>query len=99
MVWSPPSCSCSTTQSIQARQPSRMGEPLDDSCHVTPPNLSPPLTAKPRESSSWSSERMLAQKRPVSRMRGHEVEVLAGAKKTYGGGNGGGGEGGTPPPP
>src|SRR4051794_32136853 len=73
------------TQSIQARHPSRIGDPLPDSCHVTPANLSPPLTAKPRDSSSWSSDRTFAQKRPVCWIRGHDVDVFAGAKKTYGG--------------
>src|SRR3954469_22346838 len=73
------------TQSIHARQPSRIGDPFDDACHATPANLSPPLTAKPRDSSSWSWERMFAQKRPVSRIRGHDVDVFAGAKNTYGG--------------
>src|SRR2546421_1365052 len=85
MVWSPPSCPASISQSIHASTPSRIGEPFADSCHFTPANLSPPLTANPRDSSSWSSDNTFAQKRPALRMRGQEVEDFAGAKKTYGG--------------
>ena len=54
--------------------------PALPTCQATPANLSPPETANARQSSSWSSPKMLTQKAPAFAMRGQLVDDLAGAK-------------------
>src|ERR1700759_5622585 len=73
------------SQSIHARTPSRIGEPDPAGCHDSSANLSPPLTAKVRQTDSWSDPRMLTQKCPESRNRGQLLELLSGMNATSGG--------------
>src|SRR6202012_6046547 len=51
----------------------------------TPANLSAPLTANRRQSSSWSADRMLAQNRPSSAITGQVAEVRETLSDTSGG--------------
>src|SRR5699024_1918370 len=84
-VWSPASCSSSRSISIAASVPGRAGAPLPPGVQSTPANLSPPETAKPRHSSSWSWASTLISSRPASRIFGQLEEVLAGQNDTSGG--------------
>src|SRR3954471_4576655 len=84
-VWSPPSYSAHSSQSIQATTSSRTGEPCRLRLHGTPANLSTPERAKLCDSCVCSSASRLTQNRPISRSRGQVVEVRAGAKTTSGG--------------
>src|ERR1700722_5952874 len=68
-----------------AREPVMIGEPVMPGVQSTPSNLSPPDTAKARQTASWCSARMLTQKAPARGMRGQLVEDLAGARMTMGG--------------
>src|SRR4051812_42439475 len=85
MVWSPASCSTSIRQSIHASTSRMIGEPVAPASHPTPRNLSAPLVAKSRQTSSCSAERMFTAKAPLLRMRGHDEEVVAGQNRISGG--------------
>src|SRR4051812_29721617 len=85
MVWSPASCSASTRQSIQASTSDKIGDPVAPRCHPRPGNLSAPLVAKTRQTSSCSMPRTFTQNAPEGWMRGHDVDDLAGANATNGG--------------
>ena len=63
-------------QSIQASTPSKIGEPDSDAFQPMPLNLSSPLVAKARHTSSWSAPRTLTQKLPEPAMRDHDPDVL-----------------------
>src|SRR5437868_8214861 len=73
------------SQSIQARAPSRIGEPDDAGCHASSANLSPPFLATARHTDSCSAPRMLTQNAPESRNFGHDDELLSGMNATSGG--------------
>src|ERR1700684_513660 len=73
------------SQSIQASTPSRIGDPEPAGCHGRSANLSPPLTAKVRQTDSWSDPRMLTQKWPESRILGQLLDALSGMNATNGG--------------
>src|SRR5438477_8812967 len=85
MTWSPASCSASMVQSIQASAPSSTGDSLTDGDQPMPWNLSAPLVAITRQSSSWSSPRMFTQNLPARSMRGHVVLAYAAQNATSGG--------------
>src|ERR1700760_4265006 len=85
MVWSPPSYSAHSSQSIHALTPSSTGAPHGPGSHATPANLSTPERAKAALTSSWPAARTLTQNVPAALIRGHVVDVRAGAKLTSGG--------------
>src|SRR6185312_7290978 len=86
-VWSPPSCSAQSVQSIHALTPSSTGAPDGAAHQRTPANLSTaaPERAKPALRSRWSAARTLTQNLPTSRIRGQVDDERAGAKLTSGG--------------
>src|SRR5690349_2708294 len=75
----------STSQSIHANAPSRIGDPDDAGCHDNSANLSPPFIAKARHTDSCSAPRMLTQNAPESRNFGQLDEDLSGMNATSGG--------------
>src|SRR4051812_8534636 len=85
MVWSPPSYSFHSVQSIHALTPSRIGDPDGAARQGTPANLSAPERANPALSSWWSSASTFTQNAPAARIRGQVVEVRDGAKVISGG--------------
>src|SRR6478672_2603765 len=85
MVWSPPSYSAHSAQSIHALTPSSTGAPDGPAVHATPANLSTPDRANTALTSSCSAASTLTQNAPTARIRGHVVEVRAGARLTSGG--------------
>src|SRR5436190_16613876 len=87
MVWSPASCSASIVHSIHANTSPRMGAPVTPRFQPMPWNLSAPLVAKTRHTSSCSWPRTLTQNTPDGWMRGHDDDDLAGEKATSGGSN------------
>src|SRR6476619_7279616 len=85
MVWSPPSYSAHSSQSTHALTPSSTGSPEGAGVHPTPANLSTPDRAKATLTSSCSAASTFTQNAPTARIRGHVVEVRAGARLTSGG--------------
>src|SRR5580692_8690096 len=73
------------SQSIQATQPCRIGEPEPARRNSCPENLSPPLAAKRLQTDSWSAPRMLTQKAPARSTFGQLVDDLSGKNATIGG--------------
>src|ERR1700728_1819910 len=73
------------SQSIQATQPCRIGEPEPAERNFCPEHLSPPLAAKRLHTDSWSAPRMLTQKEPARSTFGQLVDDLSGKKATIGG--------------
>src|SRR4051812_35437358 len=73
------------SHSIQARQPSMIGEPLGDVYQSTPWNLSSDCRASAVQVSRCSCDSTLTQKRPARRMRGQLVDDLPAQKSTSGG--------------
>src|SRR3954452_13625018 len=61
------------------------GEPLPECFQPISANLSSVLLANTRQTSSWSSARMLAQKRPAVWIFGHVDELLPAQNNTRGG--------------
>src|SRR5436305_14928807 len=86
------------SQSIQARTPSRIGDPELAARQVRSANLSPPLAANARQTDSWSAPRMLTQNAPESRSRGQLVDDRSGMNATSGGSSGTGADEPTAPP-
>ena len=84
-MWSPPSYSFQSVQSIQALTPSSTGDPDGAARQSTPANLSTPERANPAESSSCPAASTFTQNAPTSRIPGQVVELRAGAKLTSGG--------------
>src|SRR5579864_3115051 len=72
-------------QSIHARPSERSGEPEEAGFHPTPLNLSAPLWAKRRHTSSCSSVRTFTQNAPDPSIRGQLFDVRDGANATSGG--------------
>src|SRR4051794_41530335 len=99
MSWSPASWTTSMSQSIQARTPSRIGDPELAGRHASSANLSPPFSAKARQTDSCSAPRMLTQNAPDSRNFGHDDELLSGMNATSGGASGTDGDEPTAHPP
>src|SRR3954452_2398204 len=85
MVWSPASCSASMLHSTHASTSASTGDPVAPRFQPMPWNLSAPLVAKTRQTSSWSWPRMFTQNDPDGWIRGHDDEDLAGEKATSGG--------------
>jgi hypothetical protein len=71
--------------SIQAITSLMTGAPVRPGRQPMEANLSPPLPAKTRQMSSWSSPRMLTQKVPAASISGQLDELLPGKKATRGG--------------
>ena len=57
-----------------------IGEPDSPARQPTPRNLSAPVVANTRHTSSWSSVSTLTQNEPDWRIRGQLVELLAGGE-------------------
>src|SRR3954453_15839072 len=86
--WSPASCTVRMGQSMSARDPSRIGEPVtSEGCHLTSANLSTLRLAIVLDSSAWSAGRKFTQNRPDSWICGHAREVFEGMNSTSGGSN------------
>ena len=85
IVWSPPSYSRHSAQSIQAHTPSSTGAPDGPGRQGTPAYLSVPDRANWSLRRCWSSASTLMQNRPLARIRGHVDDVRAGLKLTSGG--------------
>src|SRR5829696_8988350 len=83
--WSPASWMASISQSTHASTSLSRGLPVEAGCQPIPENLSPPLAAKTRQTSSWSSARTFTQNMPASRMVGQLLELLLAPKPTRGG--------------
>src|SRR4051794_1082151 len=62
-----------------------IGAPVRPGRQPTVANLSAPLLANTRHTSSWSSPRMFTQKAPAASMRGQLDEVFPGRNATSGG--------------
>src|SRR6478752_10210056 len=73
------------SQSIHPRAPPRRGDPSGEWSQARPANLSASLDAKRRETSSWSSPRMLTQNFPALRSFGQVDEPLPAQNPTSGG--------------
>src|ERR1700758_191512 len=85
MVWSPAACSNSGSASMVARLSSKAGARFAPWCQGTQANLSVPLAANFRHTSSWSAARILMHTAPAARIAGQLVDVSAGQNDTYGG--------------
>src|SRR5690242_14409663 len=72
-------------QSTQASTSDSTGEPLGPRFQPIPWNLSAPLVANTRQTSSCSCPSTFTQKAPDGWMRGHDVDDLAGENATSGG--------------
>src|SRR5919198_4172458 len=83
---SPPGCTCSTLQSIQASAPSTIGlRVTGDSVQETPSYLSAPERANCRASSSWSSASRLTHSWPDRSTLGQLEDDLPGQSTIMGG--------------
>src|SRR5579862_4095480 len=72
--------------SAQASTPASTGAPVNGpGDHPTPANLSVPLAANDRHSSSWSSARTLTANTPAASIWGQLVDDLPGQARTSGG--------------
>ena len=83
-MWSPPSYSFHSAQSIHALTPSSIGAP-DGPAASHAGELVRARAGEPGRSSSCSAASTFTQNAPTSRIRGQVVEVRAGAKLTSGG--------------
>ncbi len=72
-------------QSIHASTPARIGAPDRAGSNPIPVNRFGPWAANTRHTASWSSLRMLTQKAPASRTRGHVDDRVAMQTATKGG--------------
>jgi hypothetical protein len=73
------------SQSIHASTPSSSGDRERAGRQPSPANLSSPLAAKRRHTTSWSSARMFTQNEPAASIWGQDDEPRSGKNATRGG--------------
>src|ERR1700753_3976599 len=85
MMWSPASCSSIVSQSTNASESSKIGEPVRPGPYETCANRSAPFCANRRQISSASSSRKLVAHLPDVRRRGQVDDDFAAQNNTIGG--------------